>query len=220
MIQAETPFCDPGIQARWRRFFLLVGPPGAGKVAWARKLAAEQNLWMGVRGIDDVWRASGLDPEQTRGLADDNGDRGLRFSRIFRAPHHSASVAGLTGSVKDGWCVRPGELSLAHGGVLLLDELPEWRHESLRVVLDAVRAGSVGLSFGRGEERCALKVPACFSLVCSMNPCPCGFRGVDDGSRCACTPAQVERYRARAAEFEEFCELVELRRSDRVVANG
>jgi magnesium chelatase family protein len=109
--------------------------------------------------------------------------------RPFRAPHHTASTAGLVGG---GSPPHPGEVSLAHNGVLFLDEIPEFSPSALQALRQPLEDGYLTLVRAEGRVR----YPARFALVAAMNPCPCGFLG--DGTRpCTCQPALVERYRAR-----------------------
>ena len=109
--------------------------------------------------------------------------------RPFRAPHHSASAAALVGGGSDP---RPGEISLAHHGVLFLDELPEFRRDALEVLREPMETGTITLSRAARQA----EYPARFQLVAAMNPCPCGYCGDPDGD-CRCTPEQIQRYRAR-----------------------
>src|SRR2546429_3836636 len=114
---------------------------------------------------------------------------GLLRERPFCDPHHSASLPALVGG---GLRARPGEISLAHRGVLFLDELPEFKKYVLEALREPLEAGVVSVS------RAALQTqyPAAFQLIAAMNPCPCGRQG-DPGGNCSCTPAQVQRYRSR-----------------------
>jgi len=109
--------------------------------------------------------------------------------RPFRSPHHTASGVAIVGG---GSTPRPGEISLAHHGVLFLDELPEWDRRVLEVLREPLEAGVVHIA--RASRH--VSFPAQFQLVAAMNPCPCGWFG-DLGGRCACSPDQVRRYRGR-----------------------
>jgi magnesium chelatase family protein len=114
---------------------------------------------------------------------------GEYLRRPFRNPHHSASAAALAGG---GSKPRPGEISLAHGGVLFLDELAEFNRQSLEVLREPMESGEITLSRALHRTR----FPARFQLVAAMNPCPCGFLG-DQERPCRCTPEQIQRYGAR-----------------------
>src|SRR5690606_35083054 len=107
--------------------------------------------------------------------------------RPFRAPHHSASTAALVGG---GSNPRPGEISLAHHGVLFLDELPEFPRSALEALREPLETGQIALSRAARQ----VELPAAFQLVAAMNPCPCGYLGDD---RCRCTPERVLRYQQR-----------------------
>jgi magnesium chelatase family protein len=115
----------------------------------------------------------------------------LLVQRPFRAPHHTISDAGLVGG---GGVPRPGEVSLAHHGVLFLDELPEFRRSVLESLRQPLEDGVVQIGRARGS----ICYPARFMLVAAMNPCPCGFADTGDG-RCICTPREVHGYRARVS---------------------
>ena len=159
---------------------LFVGPPGTGKSMLAQRLPG---LLPGLDGADALDVAA-IASVSTRGFA--AGDYGLR---PFRAPHHTASAGAIIGG---GPRARPGEVSLAHRGVLFLDELPEFNRSVLESLREPLESGVVAIS------RASLQVeyPARFQLVAAMNPCPCGFLGEPTGN-CRCAPPEIARYRAR-----------------------
>ena len=157
---------------------LLIGSPGAGKSMLAKRLPSilpdmtrEEAL-----SVSGVWSVAGLtDPRHP-----------LLTRRPFRSPHHTASVSALAGG---GPAMRPGEISLAHHGVLFLDELPEFRRDALEALRQPLEDGEVTVSRAGGT----LRLPAQFQLVCAMNPCRCGWRGHPSG-RCTCSDREVEKY--------------------------
>jgi len=170
------------IAAAGGHHLLLVGPPGCGKTLLASRLPgllpeASEDEALETAAVASV-SGAGLDPARWR-------------ERPFRAPHHTASAVALVGG---GASPRPGEISMAHNGVLFLDELPEWQRHALDVLREPLESGTVSVS--RAARTC--EFPARFQLVAAMNPCPCGWAG-DASGRCRCTPDGVRRYRARVS---------------------
>jgi magnesium chelatase family protein len=159
----------------------MTGPPGSGKTLMARALPS---ILPGLT-IDEA-----LDVTRVYSVADQlPPGTPLIQQRPFRAPHHTISHAGLVGG---GNVPRPGEISLAHRGVLFLDELPEFDGRTLEVMRQPLEDRVVTISRARGT----LTFPANFQLVASMNPCPCGYFG-DPTHECSCSPATVTRYQKR-----------------------
>jgi magnesium chelatase family protein len=160
---------------------LLVGPPGAGKTMLAQRLPGllPPLDFQEALEVTTVHSVAGLLPPEA----------GLLTSRPFRAPHHTVSETALVGG---GSHPRPGEISLAHHGVLFLDELPEFSRRALEVLRQPIEHGSITIA--RAARTATF--PARFMLVAAMNPCPCGHHG-DPRRACRCSPLQVERYSGR-----------------------
>ena len=159
---------------------LMIGPPGTGKTMLACRLPG---LLPPMTDTEAIETASIASISRQGWHVEDWG------KRPFRAPHHTASAAALVGG---GSQPMPGEISLAHNGVLFLDELPEFDRRVLEVLREPMESGAILIS--RAAQQAAF--PARFQLVTAMNPCPCGHLG-DPHGQCRCTLEQVQRYRAR-----------------------
>lgn len=157
---------------------LLIGSPGAGKSMLAKRLPSILPELSRAEALESsaIWSVAGLTDPQ----------RPLLTRRPFRSPHHTASAAALAGG---GPLLRPGEISLAHNGVLFLDELPEFHRDVLEAMRQPLEDGEVTVARAGGT----LHLPARFQLICAMNPCRCGWRGHPSG-RCHCSDREVEKY--------------------------
>ncbi|HJS38415.1 MAG TPA: YifB family Mg chelatase-like AAA ATPase [Burkholderiales bacterium] len=159
---------------------LLLGPPGTGKSMLAARFA-------GI--LPPMSPAEAMESAAIQSASAAGFDPALWGARPCRAPHHTASRVALVGG---GSPPRPGEISLAHHGVLFLDELPEFAREALEALREPLESGWISLARGARQAR----FPARFQLIAAMNPCPCGYLGHASG-RCRCTPDAIARYRAR-----------------------
>jgi len=160
---------------------LLVGPPGAGKTMLAKRVPTILPPMSFEESLETtrIHSVTGLLPSET----------GLTSTRPFRSPHHTISDAGLVGG---GSTPRPGEVSMAHNGVLFLDELPEFPRNVLEVLRQPLEDRRVTIA----RAQMTLTFPASFVLIAAMNPCPCGFAN-DFRKECFCTPPQIQRYMSK-----------------------
>lgn len=167
------------IAAAGRHNLLMVGPPGVGKSLMAQALAGILPELTTEESIEvtKIWGAARMPLS------------GLIVARPFRAPHQTASLVSIIGGGQDP---RPGEISLAHRGVLFLDELPEFPKHILEALRGPIETGAVHIA----RTKNSLRFPAAFSLVAAMNPCPCGFYG-DTEKECRCTAHEVLRYQKK-----------------------
>jgi magnesium chelatase family protein len=161
---------------------LFIGPPGSGKTMLARRLPGL---------LPPLTLAEAIEVTKVHSQAAEQPPAGLLYNRPFRSPHTGISTAGLIGG---GSSPRPGEASLAHNGVLFLDELPEFRRDTLEALRQPLEEGHVTVV----RVRANLRFPARFALLASMNPCPCGHLG-DSRHQCLCLPPLIERYRGRVS---------------------
>jgi magnesium chelatase family protein len=160
---------------------LMIGPPGAGKSMVAKRIPTI----MPAPDIEERLEILSIHSAAGRTI---RGERAGE-TRPFRSPHHTVSDVALLGG---GTIPGPGEISLAHHGVLFLDELPEFKRSALEVMRQPLEDGEVTISRSAGK----VTLPCAFMLVAAMNPCPCGYLG-DPRHECRCTPTQIQRYRAR-----------------------
>ncbi|MBO4939529.1 MAG: YifB family Mg chelatase-like AAA ATPase [Clostridia bacterium] len=160
---------------------LFVGPPGSGKTMLARSIPSV---------LPDMSFEEALEITKIHSVAGTLGEDGIVSERPFRSPHHTATTVSLCGGGNKN--VHPGEISLAHGGVLFLDELPEYKRSSLEALRQPLEDGVITISRAGGT----VTYPASFMLCASMNPCPCGHYG-SKKHRCSCTPNDIRKYRAK-----------------------
>jgi magnesium chelatase family protein len=168
------------VAAAGQHSLLFAGPPGSGKSMLASRLPGL---------LPELEEADALETAAIRSVAGLPFDAARWRLRPFRAPHHSASSAALVGG---GSTPRPGEISLAHNGVLFLDELPEFSRHVLEALREPLETGRISISRAARQA----EFPARFQLIAAMNPCPCGHLG-DPRRSCRCTAEQVRRYRGR-----------------------
>jgi magnesium chelatase family protein len=161
---------------------LLIGPPGTGKTMLASRLP-------GI--LPPMSEAEALESAAIQSISHHGFDPSHWQQRPYRAPHHTASGVALVGG---GSSPRPGEISLAHHGVLFLDELPEFDRRVLEVLREPLESGMITISRAARQA----EFPARFQLIAAMNPCPCGYAGHPNG-RCRCSPDQIQRYRGRVS---------------------
>lgn len=158
---------------------LFFGPPGTGKSMLASRLAGL---------LPELSPSEQIEVANIHSLSNTNNKQHYKI-RPFRAPHHTASAVAMVGG---GSHPKPGEISLAHRGVLFLDELPEFPRAVLEVLREPLESGRVALSRAQAQ----VEYPANFQLIAAMNPCPCGFANEGE-NRCRCTPQQIARYRQK-----------------------
>ncbi|WP_454055730.1 YifB family Mg chelatase-like AAA ATPase [Cupriavidus sp. Marseille-Q8015] len=168
------------IAAAGQQSALLVGPPGTGKSMLAQRFAGL---------LPPMTQQEALEAAAVLSLSPGGFEPALWGRRPFRAPHHTASAPALVGG---GGNPRPGEISLAHHGVLFLDELPEFQRRVLEVLREPLETGRITISRAAAQA----DFPARFQFVAAMNPCPCGYLG-HPGRACRCTPDQIRRYQSR-----------------------
>jgi Predicted ATPase with chaperone activity len=159
----------------------MIGSPGSGKSMIAKRIPTI----MPEPELEEFLEILSIQSAAGSTLSAEN----RRYVRPFRAPHHTISDVGLLGG---GTIPGPGEISLAHNGVLFLDELPEFKRSALEVLRQPLEDGKVTISRSAGK----IDLPCSVMLVCAMNPCPCGYTG-DSSRECRCSVAQIQRYRSK-----------------------
>ena len=170
------------IAAAGEHSLLMIGPPGTGKTMLATRLP-------GI--LPPMSEQEALESAAVISISKQEFDLTTWSKRPFRSPHHTASAAALVGGTANP---RPGEVSLAHCGVMFLDELPEYKRQVLEVLREPLESGVITISRAQHQA----EFPARFQLIAAMNPCPCGYLGDSDHS-CHCPPDQVRRYRSRVS---------------------
>ena len=162
---------------------LMIGPPGSGKSMLAKRVPTI---------LPDMSFEEMIDTTKIHSIAGTLNGEGLISSRPFRSPHHSVTAVGLGGGGSNG--IHPGEVSLAHHGVLFLDELPEFNRSALEVLRQPIEDGQITIT--RSGQTCTY--PCSMMVIAAMNPCPCGYFG-DETHRCTCTPQKIHRYLNRVS---------------------